>query len=337
MQGRYPKLYQATALQMALGWFEFFSKDFLLGGVMEVMLMKKVNMLTRLFVGVGLMVLVSSQAQDDLLKPVPVKMTWKDQIIKECQFEGLPLSEVIRFLRDEFHDVQLVTAGPVEKVLVDLELRSVGLRNILKAVEIQQQGLVKVTDEGGDMLSIQVRMPKEAKPILKAFSFGPYFNRVQGELFQQEKWKIDEAIKSAGEDKRAAADIQRKYQTELMHEASAKLDNELYNTILTALDAYKQALSGSQAMEMPKLQTHMSSKLVIVIGQPDAVNIVGEIVHAMNGNTASYGGGDIYSGGVSVMGGAGAGFGSGMSGRSSGGGVFGGSGGYGGGGGESSY
>jgi hypothetical protein len=66
------------------------------------------------------MVLVSSQAQNDLLKPLPAKVTWKDQVIRECQFDGLPLSEVIRFLRDEFHDVQLVIAGLVGKVLVDL-------------------------------------------------------------------------------------------------------------------------------------------------------------------------------------------------------------------------
>lgn len=126
---------------------------------MGVMLMKKVNILTRLFVGLGLLVMVSSHAQDDLLKPIPAKVTWKDQIIEECLLEGLPLSEVIRFLRNEFRGVQLVTAGPVDKVIVDLELRSVGLRNILKAVEIQQQGLVRVTDEGGDMLSIQVKIP----------------------------------------------------------------------------------------------------------------------------------------------------------------------------------
>lgn len=76
-------------------------------------------------------------------------------------------------------------------------------------------------------------------------------------------------------------------------------------------------------MEMPKLQTHMSSKLVIVIGQPDAVNIVGEIVQAMNGNTVgTYGGG--YGGEVSLMGGLpglggrGAGYGYGVSGGSSG-------------------
>ena len=277
-------------------------------------------MLTRLFVGVGLMVLVSSQAQEEfVLKPLSTQSTWENLVIPECQFEGLPLSEVVSFLRSEFQGVQFVTAGPVDKVLVDLELRSVGLKNILKAVEIQQQGMVKITDEGGDMYSIQVRMPRESKPILKAFSFGPYFHRIQGELFQQEKWKIDEAIKSAGEDKRAAADIQRKYQEELLRNASRELDEELYTTIINALESYKAVLGDSQSMEMPKLQTHMSSKLVIVIGQPDAVNVVGEIVKAMNGNTGGPYGGDFgfgsgggFMGGASGMGGAGGGYGGGM-------------------------
>ena len=277
-------------------------------------------MLTRLFVGVGLMVLVSAQAQEEfVLQPLSTQPTGKNLVIPECQFEGLPLLEVVSFLRSEFHGVQFVTAGPADKVLVDLELRSVGLKNILKAVEIQQQGMVKITDEGGDMYSIQVRIPRESKPILKAFSFGPYFHRIQGELFQQEKWKIDEAIKSAGEDKRAAADIQRKYQEELLRNASRELDEELYTTIINALESYKAVLGDSQSMEMPKLQTHMSSKLVIVIGQPDAVNIVGEIVQAMNGNTGGPYGGDFgfgsgggFMGGASGMGGAGGGYGGGM-------------------------
>lgn len=287
---------------------------------MGVMLMKKVNMLTRLFVGVGLMVLVSAQAQEEfVLQPLSTQPTGKNLVIPECQFEGLPLSEVVGFLRSEFQGVQFVTAGPADKVLVDLELRSVGLKNILKAVEIQQQGMVKITDEGGDMYSIQVRMPRESKPILKAFSFGPYFNRIQSKVFQQEKWQIDEAIKSAGDDKRAAADIQRKYQEELLRNASRELDEELYTTIIDALESYKAVLGDSQSMEMPKLQTHMSSKLVIVIGQPDAVNIVGEIVQAMNGNTGGPYGGDFgfgsgggFMGGASGMGGAGGGYGGGM-------------------------
>ena len=322
--------------------FLFGAKDFWLSGVMGVMLMKKVNVMIRLLVAVGLMSLVSVKAQDSI-EPVPSKVGWEDLKIEECEFHGLPLSDVVSYLREEFRGVHLVTAGPVDKVNVDLELRSVGLKNILRAVEIQQQGFVKVMDEGDDMISIQVRLPKESKPVLKAFSFGPYFNRIQSKLVQQQGWQMDEILKEVGDDKRAIADIQRKFQDQMNDEAIETLDKELYSTIQTSLDSYKKVLGDSQTMEMPKLQLHMSSKLVIVIGQPDAVDIVAEIVQAMNGNSGSLGGGSPYGmGGViqgdlmDVFGGAGGAgrYGSGMGAGSSNGGGFSG---FGGGGGSGGY
>ena len=104
-------------------WVDFFSKDFVLSGVMGVMLMKKTYLLTRFFVAVGLMAMLSSQAQDLSLKPVPSKAHWEDIVVDELQFgPDLNPRGLVGYLREQFPGVQLVTAGPIDKLKVDLEL-----------------------------------------------------------------------------------------------------------------------------------------------------------------------------------------------------------------------
>ena len=99
-----------------------------MSGVIGVMLMKKTYLLTRFFVAVGLMAMLSSQAQDLSLNPVPSKAHWEDIVVDELQFgPDLNPRSLVGYLREQFPGVQLVTAGPIDKLKVDLELRSVGL------------------------------------------------------------------------------------------------------------------------------------------------------------------------------------------------------------------
>ena len=91
-------------------------------------------------------------------------------------------------LRVEFEGVQFVTNGPVERLTIDIELRSVTLWNILKAIEIQLEGQVKIDTRDKNMVAVYARIPESPKPILRAFSIASYLGT-----------KLNDALERHGE------------------------------------------------------------------------------------------------------------------------------------------
>ena len=164
------------------------TKDFQISDVVGMMLMKTFNKHTLPWAMA--MIAVLSPIQDLIAQAVdqpeltasPIKskeVQWESQTLDYFEAHNKSLGDVIKILRDEFNGIQIVTNGPVDKLQVNLELRSVGLKNIFRAIEINLNQQVFVEWEDDNMVAVVVELPPSEKAILKAFSIEKYLERTR--------------------------------------------------------------------------------------------------------------------------------------------------------------
>ena len=215
--------------------------------------------------------------------PVKPSAAYGAKVIAQIQFSNVSLKDALYVSRDEFEGVQFVTSGPVERWTIDIELRSVNLRNMLKAIEIQLEGQVKIKEEEDNMIAVYAHLPAAPKPVLRAFSIGPFMET-----------KLIEAAESHG--KNLESEELEKLKEEVLHHA----ENEIHETVYRSLEMLSEAREASDHPGIPQLNIHPRTQLMIAVGSPEAVEVVGQIVSALNGHVqavSSYGAG----GGGGVM------------------------------------
>jgi hypothetical protein len=160
------------------------AKDFTCMGVLGVMLMKKIRkkpsfnsalILLIAVISVQSMVGQSVASETALVSSISKPAApYTSKVIDLIQLEKLNLKDALSYLREEFEGVQFVTNGPVERLTVDIELRSVNLSNVLKAIEIQLEGQVRIKTLEDNLVAVYAQVPPAPKPVLRAYSIIPF-------------------------------------------------------------------------------------------------------------------------------------------------------------------
>lgn len=230
----------------------------------------------------GIQKVVAQSTNQELVNLAQSPPSYEQKVISEVLFDQMNLNDVLDYLRDEFEGVQFVTNGPVERLTVDIELRSVKLSNILKAIEIQLEGRVRIKQMEDNLVAVYATVPEAPKPILRAFSIAPFMQS-----------KINEASQKQGKD--LEAEDMEKLKAEMLQYAEI----EIHDTVHRSLEMLSKARQASDRLSVPQLNIHPRTKLMIVVGSPEAVEVVGQIVSALNGQVQS---GLGYGGGGGMMG-----------------------------------
>lgn len=200
-----------------------------------------------------------------------VAPAWKRRL-PDIHFDGLPLQEIVQLLRQQFPEVNFIMKVDEEGVLaglsINLQLRAVTLDGILKGLQLAYEGRLKIRFGDGDpqrtredeRFVVFERAPTEAagRPgpdrasatpgplvVTRAYNIGAYLNRSTPE-------------------------------------ESAKAMAYLEEAIRTACDMTTLAMKGRVHFR-PSLNLHERTKLLIVVGRPDELDIVDQLVKELQG------------------------------------------------------
>jgi len=233
-------------------------------------------------------------------KPVPLppgyapakpEDPWQRRV-NDVRLEGVPYSEVAAGLAKSFPEINfVVTPGESDELAVSLSLRNVTLDDIFTAMNLATGGRVQAAKINDRMVNFKLVEAAASEPspkkICRAFSLSRYL--------------------------------------------SGRSDKETDTALVELEDALKQCWTMLQkanptdiALQRPELSLHPTTKLLIVVGVPEQLAVVEEVVNQLEGvpaqpmidpttglpvpTTGGYGGGGGGRGG-------GAGFGSGSGGR----------------------
>jgi hypothetical protein len=195
---------------------------------------------------------------------------WESQILDFFEAHKQSLGEVIDELRKQFNGIQIVTNGPVDKLQVNIELRSVSLKNIFRAIEINLSGQVFIEweEDNTNMVAVVVELPPSEKAILKAFSMAKYLEQVRKKVAtEQPEGMPDEVL------------------TRIIDENTfARAQEETYEIVVDSLALLSDARGSSSKLDLPRLSFHPRSELMIVVGQTEAVEVVSQIIKGLNGD-----------------------------------------------------
>lgn len=218
-------------------------------------------------------------AQDGKPDLMIVEEPWNKQI-EDIQFEGLPLEEVIGFLRREFDGVNFILSEDIEDVPIKLILRRVNLSDILEGISLASGGLVECVTVSERLVNVLGHPSNQMKSQIRAFSLRNYLAGLEGD-------EREEAIV----------------------ELHGVLDHGW---------AMMAAAGQGGGGRRPELSIHNRTKILIVVGQAEQLRVVEEIVGALQVGVptrsmmgAGYGmgfgggGGGAYGGGGSDFGGFG--------------------------------
>ncbi len=219
-----------------------------------------------------------AQPKSGEAKPKPAVEAVKDadpwkRRLPEVQFDNVPLSEVANHLSAQFPEINFVLHPNVKEIPVLLRLRSVTLDDIFTALDISTQvggqgvdpttgmavpgGGLHVNKLNDRMVSLSYGQPAAVyvvKPVCRAFSLSRY-------LAGKSEKDVDAAL----------------------------------NDIEEALQiAWKMLQAGEQSKskaQQPSLNLHRATKLLIVVGQPEQVEVVEQVISQLDGGVAASGAG----------------------------------------------
>ncbi len=247
-----------------------------------MMLMKTLNKNTLQFQWVMAMIAIVSPIQPLIAQPVdqkevnasvpnPNEALWQNKTLDLFEAHEKSLGEVIDQLRAEFHGLQIVTHGPVDEMRVDIELRSVGIQTIFKAIEINLSGHIQIKLEDENLLGVYAELPPSDKVILKAFSIAPYLERVREKIIEAE---VPKGI---------SEENLNKITKEIALIAMDRAQTDIHQITIESLTLLSEVRRSPSKLEAPKLSFHPRSELLIVVGKTEAVGVAGQIITALNG------------------------------------------------------
>jgi len=190
--------------------------------------------------------------------------------LPDFQADGLPLSEVANALSEKFPEVNFVLDPVVKETMVAMKLRSVTLEDIFTAIGITTQtgsgaidpttgipphGAVQANKVSDRMVSFTLRQsptPEITKPICRAFSLARYL------------------------DGKSEAD-------------SAKALEDVEQVLELCWSLLRGANSSSAKLGAPNLSLHRATKLLVVVGQPDQIEVVQQVIGELEGARSAAG------------------------------------------------
>ena len=189
-------------------------------------------------------------------------------------FESLPTAEIVRFLRNEFPEVNFIVRGQVGEIVLDLELRSVTLDDILEAIVIASEEQVRVDKHNDRLVALSVEGPAPRRPEIRAFNLSVYLDGLNDE-----------------DSNRALEEL-----------------NHVFESTWAML---QRSNPNRHHLRAPELKIHGKTKLLIAVGQIEQLQAMEEIVNALQGGRSNvrqrggmmsgygsgFGGGGMFGGG----------------------------------------
>ena len=222
--------------------------------------------------------------------PAPDSHGARQRRLENIRFNDMPLSEVVSHLREVFPEINFIITGDANNLTVTLQLRSVTLNDILTALGIAADDQIDVAEVDERLVTIRPVVRERRKPVLRAFNLSQYL------------------AKNGDSEKDAEEALQ-----------------EIYDVLIKAWEMFQRVDPERRNTAMPSLSHHPKTKLLIAVGQEEHLQVIEQVVNALQGLPSSVGRG----GGMGSASGI---FGGGSYGGFGGGGMMGGGGGMGGGG-----
>lgn len=206
--------------------------------------------------------------------------------LEDIRFDDVPLTVVVDNLREGFPEINFIITGDAKNLPVTLQLRSVTLNDILTALTIAASDQIVVDEVDERLVTIRPAVRERSKPMLRAFNLGSYL------------------AKSGSSEEETEEALQ-----------------EVYDVLVNAWDMFQSADPEMRHVDMPSLSHHRQTKLLIAVGQEEHLQMIEQIVNALQGVSSSmggggggmggggYGSGGMGGGGYGGMGGGGGGYG----------------------------
>ena len=173
--------------------------------------------------------------------------------IPQFQIENLPLGEIIKDLRHQFPEVNFVikrqndSDNYVSGTSVTMTLRAVTLQEILKAIELAADRLLEISGNPEERLVVFQKRSIDASGMPVDSPLATRVYNISSYLAQRPE---------------AEAALALKEMEDVIHMAGAMLT---------------QASSGARSFR-PTLSVHPSTKLLIVVGRPEELALVEQVV-----------------------------------------------------------
>ena len=181
-------------------------------------------------------------------------------------FDGLPLSEVVNKLREDFPELNFIVKEKARSETVSLILRSVTLEEFLKAIEPATDDRVRVIwpTNNNDRLVIFDRRRGSGGPIDPATGL-PMSDSSQKicRVFNLSKYLANKSQK----------------------EADAAIEGLVDSLLATAWQMLRQA-NGEQEEDRPQLNIHRGTGLLIAVGRREDLDILEQVVKELQGSAA---------------------------------------------------
>ncbi len=212
---------------------------------------------------------------------IPKEVSLLEKQVDQIEFDGLPLADIVHFLRDEFDGLNFVLADELSDVSLNLSLRRVTIIDILEGISLATNRLVLYEQVSDRLFHIRPDSMTQQQTQLRAFNLRGYFAAYEGEE--------DEALK------------------------------ELYELLDDGWTMVRRGRGGNLQSRRPELSIHRKTKLLIAVGFHAELAVVESIVEALQGarvqmgvaggmggfGGGGVGGGGMFGGGYSYGGGGG--------------------------------
>ena len=188
-------------------------------------------------------------------KASPLGDVMRKKLLKEVFWDGVPLTEVVKMLREEFRDLNFIVARNVQSETVSLILREVNLEQFFRAIEFATEGRVRVTWNQDDRLVAFERAPPTTPApgdpaSCRVFNLSRF-------LADKEGKDVDAAVRSV---------------TEALQEGWTML----------------REANNDQGEWTPRLSFHKGAKLLIVVGRPYELNVADELIRELQGSESGF-------------------------------------------------
>lgn len=188
-----------------------------------------------------------------------------NRVIPELQFDNVPLKDVVDYISEHVPEINFVIQAPVSTIPVSLKLRSVKLDDIFTALDI----CTKQTAGGGIDPSTGLPTPGNTLEIKKLSDRMVSFVAYEGSMRGMATMTVCRAFS-------------------LSRYLAGKADKEVNEAMTEIEDALQTAWKMLQVSDpanaklvRPQLNLHRATKLLIVVGQPQQVQVVEEVINQL--------------------------------------------------------
>ena len=187
-----------------------------------------------------------------------VESAWQRKVPR-FQSDNLPLGEIVKQLRADFREINFIfkrqNNGDASGASITMDLRDVTLKEILKAIEVAADRPLEISIESDERLVVFEKrtvdpsgLPVEAPIATRVYNISSY-------LAQRPESEAAQALK------------------------------EMEDVIHLAGEMLIRASSGARTFR-PTLSVHPSTKLLIVVGRPEELALVEQVVTELQGREA---------------------------------------------------